>query len=119
MANFAKLNNNIVVRVISIADADCSGGLLPEADIIGCAFIQSLGLEGVWLLTDITNSQRYNYAGIGYTYDAVRDAFIPPKPPHASWFLDEATCRWSAPVAMPSEGGPWRWDEATVTWVTV
>ena len=60
---------------------------------------------------------RYNYAGIGYTYDTTRDAFIAPKP-FASWLLDEATCRWTAPVAMPSEG-LWRWDEATVSWVAV
>ena len=61
---------------------------------------------------------RFNYAGIGYTYDAVRDAFIAPQP-YASWVLDEATCRWTAPVAMPSEGGPWAWDEDTESWVAV
>jgi len=60
---------------------------------------------------------RKNYAGIGYTYDAVRDAFIAPKP-YPSWVLDEATCRWGAPVAMPSEGLS-AWDEATVSWVAV
>jgi len=61
---------------------------------------------------------RKNYAGIGYTYDAVRDAFIALKP-WASWVLDEATCRWEAPVPMPSEGGPWAWDEDTESWVAV
>ena len=60
---------------------------------------------------------RKNYAGIGYTYDTVRDAFIAPKP-FASWVLDEATCWWVAPVPKPSEG-LWRWDEATVSWVEV
>ena len=116
MANFAELENNIVVRVIAIADADCAGGLLPEADITGKALIQSLGLAGVWMLTDMTGSQRYNYAGIGYTYDAVRDAFIVPKP-FPSWVLDENVMRWFAPVPMPSEGGPWTWDEATLSWI--
>ena len=58
---------------------------------------------------------RKNYAGIGYTYNTVRDAFIAPKP-YASWVLDEATCLWGAPMPMPSEG-LWRWDEATVSWV--
>ena len=116
MANFAELENNIVVRVIAIADADCAGGLLPEADITGKALIQSLGLAGVWMLTDMTGSQRYNYAGIGYTYDAVRDAFIAPKP-FPSWVLDENVMRWFAPVPMPSEGGPWTWDEATLSWI--
>ena len=61
---------------------------------------------------------RKNYAGIGYTYDTVRNAFIAPNP-YPSWVLDEATCLWTAPVPMPSEGGPWQWDEATVSWVEV
>ena len=61
---------------------------------------------------------RKNYAGIGYTYDTVRDAFIAPKP-YESWVLDEATCRWEAPVAMPSAAGPWAWDEDTESWVAV
>ena len=60
---------------------------------------------------------RKNCAGIGYTYDTARDAFIAPKP-FASWVLDEATCKWGAPVAMPSDGGPWQWDEATLSWVS-
>jgi len=61
---------------------------------------------------------RKNYAGIGYTYDTARDAFIAPQP-WASWVLDEATCRWGAPVPMPSEGGPWAWDEGTESWIAV
>ena len=61
---------------------------------------------------------RKNYAGIGFTYDTARDAFIAPKP-YPSWVLDEATCLWGAPVPMPSEGGPWRWDEATLSWLEV
>ena len=61
---------------------------------------------------------RKNYAGIGYTYDEARDAFIPPKP-YPSWLLDEATCLWEAPVPMPSDGGRYRWDEATTSWVLV
>ena len=60
---------------------------------------------------------RKNYAGIGYTYDTVRDAFIAPKP-YASWVLDEATCLWGAPVPYPATG-QWRWDEATLSWVEV
>ena len=60
---------------------------------------------------------RKNYAGIGYTYDAARNAFIAPKP-YASWVLDEATCRWGAPVPRPDIGS-WQWDEATVSWVAL
>jgi hypothetical protein len=59
---------------------------------------------------------RKNYAGIGYTYDAGRDAFISPKP-YPSWLLDEATCQWEPPVPMPDDDGLYRWDEAAGDWV--
>ena len=59
---------------------------------------------------------RKNYAGIGYTYDAGRDAFIPQKP-YPSWLLDEATCLWEAPVPMPDDGALYKWDEAAGEWV--
>ncbi len=61
---------------------------------------------------------RKNYAGIGYSYDATRDAFIPPKP-YASWVLNETTCLWESPVAYPTDGNMYRWDEATTAWVQV
>ena len=61
---------------------------------------------------------RKNYAGIGYTYDKTRDAFIPPQP-FQSWVLDEDTCLWNAPVAMPTDGKRYNWDEATTSWVEV
>lgn len=70
---------------------------------------------GVWIETSVTGSFRKNFAGIGFTYDATRDAFIPPKP-YPSWVLNEATCRWEAPVPMPP-GGPWVWDESTESWI--
>ena len=59
---------------------------------------------------------RKNYAGIGYTYDAVRDAFIPPQP-FASWLLNDDTCLWNAPVAMPADGKQYQWNEPTLSWV--
>ena len=58
---------------------------------------------------------RKNYAGIGYTYDAQRDAFIPPKP-YPSWVLNESTCLWDAPVPRPQDGKVYTWDEATISW---
>jgi hypothetical protein len=61
---------------------------------------------------------RKNYAGIGFTYDRTKDAFIPPQP-FASWTLDEQTCLWNAPVAMPTDGKVYNWDEATTAWVEV
>jgi hypothetical protein len=59
---------------------------------------------------------RGNYAGIGFTYDSVRDAFIPPKP-YESWLLNEDTCLWDAPVAYPTDGKMYKWDETTTAWV--
>ena len=59
---------------------------------------------------------RKNYAGIGYAYDAGRDAFIAPQP-FPSWVLNEQTCRWEAPVPMPTDGKMYSWDEATLNWI--
>ncbi len=67
---------------------------------------------------DQTKALRFNYAGLGFTYDADRDAFIPPKP-YDSWVLDEATCLWVAPVPYPEDGGEYTWDEETGDWVEV
>jgi len=67
---------------------------------------------------DQAKALRKNYAGIGYSYDPVRDAFIPPKP-FNSWVLDEQTCLWGAPVAYPTDGKIYEWDESTVSWKEV
>jgi hypothetical protein len=61
---------------------------------------------------------RKNYAGIGYTYDSVRDAFIPPKL-YASWVLDEQTCLWKSPIPIPQDDNQYRWDEPTTSWIEV
>ena len=115
MAHFAELINGIVARVIVVSNADtASNGV--EDGAIGAAFCHNL-FGGEWVQTSYNNNIRFNYAGIGYTYDTARDAFIAPQP-FASWVLDEAVCRWVAPWAMPSEG-LWAWDEATVSWVAV
>jgi hypothetical protein len=66
--------------------------------------------------TSYNNRIRKNYAGIGYTYDAGRDAFIPPQP-YPSWVLEEETCLWVAPVAKPTDDKFYKWDEATKSWV--
>lgn len=65
-----------------------------------------------------TDGFRKNYAGIGYTYDFTRDAFIPPKP-FASWVLNEETCLWNAPVSIPDDWNLYDWDEAALSWVTI
>ena len=114
MAHFAEIIDGIVARVVVVNNADtASNGV--EDGAIGAAFCANL-LGGTWVQTSYNNNIRYNYAGIGYTYDTVRDAFIEPKP-YPSWVIDEATCRWKAPVSSPA--GVWRWDEATVSWVAV
>jgi len=68
--------------------------------------------------TSYNNRIRKNYAGIGYSYDPDRDAFIPPKP-FPSWVLVEETCRWDAPVVYPNDGKMYQWDETTINWVQI
>ena len=113
MAHYAFLDaDSVVTEVIAgIDETELIEGLIPET--------WYGNFRGqVCKRTSYNNNMRKNYAGIGYTYDAVRDAFIAPKP-FASWVLEEATCWWVAPVPKPSEGGPWAWDEDTESWVAV
>lgn len=67
---------------------------------------------------DQSKAFRKNYAGLGYTYDASRDAFIPPKP-YPSWLLDEFSCIWNAPMSYPTDGNRYAWDEATQSWIEI
>lgn len=106
MAHFAEIDSsNIVQRVIVVPDSEEANGAAWCANLLG----------GTWVQTSYNGRIRKNYAGIGFTFDPVRDAFIPPKP-YPSWVLDEATCQWEAPIPMPP-GGPWAWDEETDDWV--
>jgi len=122
MAHFAEIDaNNIVVRVIVVSNADTSDASGVEKEHIGAAFCERL-LGGVWKQTSYNGNFRKNYAGIGYSYDANRNAFIPPKP-FNSWVLNETTCTWDSPVPMPEDAGTgdppkrYMWDEETVNWV--
>ena len=85
MAHFAQIDeSNMVTQVIVISNDDCGGGVFPESEPIGQAFIASLGLTGTWLQTSYSGSFRNVYAGINYTYDAQNDEFVPlPGPPDA------------------------------------
>lgn len=97
MAYFAEIENNKVVRVISVNNSVLNEPNLtfPDTDILGQNFIsESLRLSGLWKQTSFNNNFRKNYAGIGYTYDEARDAFIPPKPTEGNWVLNENTCLW-------------------------
>ena len=102
MAYFAKLGTgNIVENVISINNTVITDVNGIEQEQLGVDFINKLyNTRDVWKQTSYNNNIRKNYAGIGYTYDQTRDAFITPKP-YNSWVLNEDTCRWEAPVAMP------------------
>ncbi len=119
MAHFAQLDeNNVVTQVIVVHNNDCQiNGV--ESEDAGVVFCKTLfGADTVWKQTSYNGNIRKNYAGIGYTYDAGRDAFIPPQP-FPSWVLDEATCRWGAPVPYPEDGKRYAWDESTQSWVEV
>ena len=98
MSHFAKIENGIVTQVI-----------VAEQSHINT-------LNGTWVQTSYNSNLRKNYAGVGYTYDAVKDAFISPKP-FASWVLNEQSCLWEAPVAKPDNGKLYDWDEATTSWI--
>ena len=120
MAHFAELDsNNTVLRVIVVGNPDTSDANGVEKESIGVAFCERL-FGGTWVKTSYNGNIRKNYAGIGYTYDSKRDAFISPKP-FASWVLNETTCQWEAPVPYPTDGKPdgkqYSWDEPTQTWV--
>ena len=116
MAHYAKVEEGIVTSVLVVPD---------EREDDGQDYLRDLGFDGVWVKTSYNTHAgqhaaggvplRYNYAGVGFTYDAVRDAFIPPSP-YPSWLLDEATCLWVSPVPYPGEGF-WMWDEDAGVWV--
>lgn len=77
-------------------------------------FVENLG--GTWIQTSYNNKIRFNFAGVGYTYDSVRDAFIAPKP-YPSWLLNEITCQWQAPSPIPTNDKHYEWDEASLSWI--
>lgn len=118
MAHYAQIDeNNIVTQVIVIDNKDTADANGVEKEYIGAAFCERL-FGGTWKQTSYNGNIRKNYAGIGYTFDSGRDAFISPKP-FASWVLNEDTCQWQAPTAMPTDGKMYSWNEETLAWVEV
>lgn len=111
MAHFAEIDeNNIVTRVLVVAD---------EQEHRGQEFLANdLGLGGFWIQTSYNANIRKNYAGIGFTFDPVRDAFIAPKP-YDSWLLNEETCQWESPIAYPTDGLMYAWDETITDWKAI
>jgi hypothetical protein len=126
MAHFAKLDANNVVIFVTVGRDEDEGKEVELSLRTGDTYKQTSynTRGGVHYQADGTPSadqskaMRKNYAGLGYTFDAARNAFIPPKP-YASWLLNETTCLWDAPVAYPTDGKRYSWDEATTSWVEV
>lgn len=118
MAHYAELNKNDIVKRVLVIDNEQEEHLGEE----GTSLWLTASLGGVaWVKTSYNNTIRKNYAGIGYKYDRVLDAFIPPKP-YPSWILDTETARWVSPVPLPEEEIPGKinvWDEDTQTWIFV
>jgi len=110
MSHFAKIENGIVTQVI-VAEQD-----VIDSGLFGTGWIQTSYNTYGGVHKNGGIPLRKNYAGIGYTYDANRDAFIPPQP-YASWVLNENTCCWNAPTSMPTDGKMYVWNESTLSWV--
>ena len=107
MAHFAEILDGIVQRVIVVHDNDEANGAQFCHDLLG----------GEWVQTSYNGTIRKQFAGIGYTYDHVRDEFVQPQP-FNSWTLDENN-DWQPPTPMPSSGGPYRWSEEDLEWVAI
>lgn len=108
MAHFAEINEaNIVLRVLVIPDAHEHRG----QDFLA----NDLKLNGRWIQTSYNNKMRVRFAGIGYRYDELRDAFIPPQP-FLSWRFNEETLDWEAPVPYPDDEKDYYWNETTKEW---
>jgi hypothetical protein len=128
MARFAELDVfKKVIRVLVLDDKDTQDKKGNEVESVGAKYLNN-GFGGTWVRTSY-NTQggvhklggtpfRKNHAGIGFTYDETRDAFIPPQP-FNSWTLNEDTCNWEAPVAYPDDGKEYKWNEETTSWVEI
>lgn len=124
MAHFAKLDENNIVVFVTVGRDEDDGKEAELSARTGDVYKQTSynTRAGVHYKSDGTQSEdqskafRKNYAGLGYAYDAGRDAFIPPKP-YASWVLNETSCLWDAPVPMPTDGQFYNWDENSQNWI--
>jgi hypothetical protein len=111
MAHFAKLGIGNVVETIEVVSND-----IALTEQVGIDFLNNLyNTRDVWKQTSYNNNIRKNYAGVGYSYDEARDAFIPLKP-YTSWTLNEDSCQWEAPIAYPEDDNNYVWDEESQEW---
>ena len=120
MAHFAQLDStNTVIQVIVVNNEVINNAAGLDGEAVGIAFCQSLyGADTIWKQTSFNSNFRKNYAGIGFTYDSTRDAFVSPQP-FPSWILNESTCNWEAPTPMPTDGRIYHWVEADLNWQVV
>jgi hypothetical protein len=128
MASFAKIENNIVTTVVSVVNEVLKDSNGIEQEQLGINFLKTLYNEpnAIWKQTSYNTNGgihnnggipfRKNHAGIGFTYDETKDAFIPPKP-FNSWILNESTCNWETPIAYPNDGQLYIWSEQTLNWI--
>jgi hypothetical protein len=116
MAHFAEIDsNNIVLRVVVISNDELLDENNVEQEQKGIDFCHNL-FGGAWVQTSYSGSLRKNFAGVGYTYDLNRNAFIQAKP-FESWVFDEAACVFKPPVEYPTDGEKYQWDESTTSWI--
>ena len=119
MAHFAKIGlNNKVINVVSVHNNELLDANGVEQEVLGCQFLEGITGWAVWKQTSYNANFRKHFAGIGYTYDEDRDAFIAPKP-FNSWVLNEETCNWEAPVAKPDDENKYIWSEENQQWEAV
>lgn len=116
MAHFAKLDDNNTVIAVHIVNNDIINIDGVESEQAGIDFLTQLYNHTLWKQTSYNAKFRKNYAGVGFLYDEIRDAFIPPKP-FNSWLLNEDTCLWQAPTLMPEDGKYYIWNEETTSWI--
>ena len=118
MAHFAQIDTDLkVTQVIVVNNNELLDEFGVEQEILGRQFCTKL-LGGNWIQTSYNGNIRKNFAGIGFSYDPTRDAFISPKP-YNSWILDEEICQWKAPIPYPTDNKIYAWDEDTESWVEV
>jgi len=116
MAHFAKIGlNGKVIEIQSVVNEVLHDSNGVEQEVNGIDFLTKLTGWAIWKQTSYNNNTRKNFAGIGYTYDEDRDAFIPKKP-FPSFILNETTCLWESPVSYPNDGDKYTWNESTLTW---
>ena len=120
MAYFAKLDeNNLVIEVHCVSNDEIIDQNGEEQEQKGVDFLVNWSNgHPYWKQTSYNRRIRKNCAGVGYTYDPIRDAFIPPKP-FPSWTLNESTCLWDASTPYPTDGQFYQWDESVTNWVAV